>query len=136
MPLESIGVFSNMRIGELEGVAAKRTAGIGPGAGARHIEGGGTSPASSASRFAVERSPTLMLAPLAIAPAQSRASRPITQPASVPAQRRGTSRGSRPIAGLDAGAARHRAGIEGLAAERATGIGPGAAARHRAPRRA
>jgi hypothetical protein len=28
------------------------------------------------------------------------------------------------LAGLDAGAARHRAGIEGLAAERATGIGP------------
>jgi len=39
------------------------------------------------------------------------------------------SRTSRPIAGLDTGAARHRAGIEGLAAERATGIGPAAAAR-------
>jgi hypothetical protein len=34
------------------------------------------------------------------------------------------------LAGLDAGAARHRGGIEGLAAERATGIGPGAAARY------
>jgi len=33
------------------------------------------------------------------------------------------------LAGLDAGAARHRGGIEGLAADRATGIGPGAAAR-------
>jgi len=46
------------------------------------------------------------------------------------AWRHGTSRASRPIAGLDAGAACHRGGIEGLAAERATGIGPGAAARH------
>jgi hypothetical protein len=45
------------------------------------------------------------------------------QPATVPARRHGTSRDSRPIAGLDAGAARHRAGIEGLAAERTTGIG-------------
>jgi hypothetical protein len=39
---------------------------------------------------------------------QSRASRPRAPPASVPAQWRGTSRGSRPIAGLDAGAARYR----------------------------
>jgi len=38
------------------------------------------------------------------------------------------SRATRPIAGLDAGAARHRAGIEGLAADRTTGIGPGAPA--------
>jgi hypothetical protein len=34
------------------------------------------------------------------------------------------------LAGLDPGAARHRGGIERLAADRATGIGPGAAARH------
>jgi hypothetical protein len=40
------------------------------------------------------------------------------------AWRHGTSRASRPIAGLDAGAACHRGGIEGLAAERSTGIGP------------
>jgi hypothetical protein len=32
---------------------------------------------------------------------------------------------SRPIAGLDPAATRHRAGIEGLAADRAIGIGPG-----------
>jgi hypothetical protein len=34
------------------------------------------------------------------------------------------------LARLDPGAARHRADIEGVAADRATGIGPGAAARH------
>jgi hypothetical protein len=33
------------------------------------------------------------------------------------------------LAGLDPGAARHHAGIKGLAADRATGVGPGAAAR-------
>jgi hypothetical protein len=79
---------------------------------------------------------------LATAPA-SRASRPNAPPASVPAQRRDTSRGAprRRIqrlaaerragcAGLDLGAARDRGGIEGLAADRTTGIGPGAAARH------
>jgi hypothetical protein len=38
-----------------EGLAAERATGIGPGAAARHVEGRGTSPASSASRVAVER---------------------------------------------------------------------------------
>jgi hypothetical protein len=33
------------------------------------------------------------------------------------------------LAWLDAGAARHRAGIKSVAADRATGIGPGAASR-------
>jgi hypothetical protein len=36
-------------------LAAERPTGIGPGAAARHVEGRGTSPASSASRVAVER---------------------------------------------------------------------------------
>jgi len=34
------------------------------------------------------------------------------------------------LGGLNAGAARHHAGIEGFTAERTTGIDPGAAARH------
>jgi hypothetical protein len=72
------------------GCASSARYGIGPGAAARHVEGRGTSPASSASRVAG---------------------------------------GLAGLAGLDLGAARHRAGIEGLAAERSTGIGPGAAAR-------
>jgi hypothetical protein len=56
------------------------------------------------------RASPLMLAPFATAP---------------------VSRVSRSSAGLDPGAAaRHHAGIEGLAADRATGIGPGAAAGH------
>jgi hypothetical protein len=70
----------------------------------------------------------------------STASRPIAPPASVLAQRAARRRTRHGIerlafaverlaglAGLDPGAARHRAGIEGLAAERTTGIGPGAA---------
>jgi hypothetical protein len=42
----------------------------------------------------------------------------------------GGRRRRRRLAGLDPGAARHRAGIEGLAADPPTGIGPGATARH------
>jgi hypothetical protein len=70
----------------------------------------GTSAASNGSRWSSRgRSPDLMLALLATMPAST---------------------ASRPIAGLDPGTARHRGGIGGLAADRATGIGPGAAAGH------
>jgi hypothetical protein len=72
----------------IKGLAADRTTGNGPGAAARHVEGRGTSPASSGARWSA-------------------------------------SRGS---PGFDAGAARNHAGIEGLAADRTTGNGPGAAA--------
>jgi hypothetical protein len=41
----------------VEGLAAERATGIGPGAAARHVEGHGTSAASSGSRFAVTASP-------------------------------------------------------------------------------
>jgi hypothetical protein len=68
----------------------------------------------------------------------------IVPPASIVAQGHATARGAARfagmerlaverragLAGLDAGGARHHAGIEGLAAEHATGNGPGAAAPH------
>jgi hypothetical protein len=58
----------------IEGVAAESTPGIGSGGG--HGTSRGASPASSASRFAVERLPGLIAAPRATAPQVSRASRP------------------------------------------------------------
>jgi hypothetical protein len=59
--VERLGGLARLHLGAtrhrggIEGLAAERTTGITPGAAARHVEGRGTSPASTASRFAVER---------------------------------------------------------------------------------